>query len=92
MNTGEKFSIKYVTYDANRRSGGKIREWPIVRLSTKEERQAASSGTAKKKRNPNHYKHATRSFVVYNGEQSTGGLKKFHIYLLLEVNGKKVVL
>lgn len=97
MNTGRVFSISFVSYDKQRKRGGEVKEYPsaVLLLHEKEptkpkaDNRESSVGCPTTK---NYYEHATRAFrVVINGVQ-TSAIKKFHLFLVLRFNGKKLVL
>jgi hypothetical protein len=93
METGESFSIRFVTCDVNRKVGGKILEWENCRLSKllHERRGGQSPAVAAEKvpgLKPSHYENNTRNLVLGRSTQ----VRKIHIWLILAFNGQKVVL
>ena len=89
----ERFSIRFVTCDRARKTGGKIEEWHRCQLSRRrkagaEQPRAPRAAEETSSRLPNHYQNATRNIVQGNSSQ----VRKVHIWLILEFNGQKVVL
>jgi hypothetical protein len=89
----ERFSIRFVTCDRARKTGGKIEEWHRCQLSRRrkagaEQPRAARPAEESARRLPAHYQNATRNIVQGNSSQ----VRKVHIWLLLEFNGQTVVL
>jgi hypothetical protein len=87
----EPFTLRFVTCDRRRKTGGQIVEWQNCRLSgphrvrAKElAQQAADTGA----RHHRHYANGTRNVVIGKSSQR----RKVHIWLLLSLNGKKIVL
>lgn len=70
----EPFTLRFVTYDKGRKTGGRPVEWENCRLASKV---------------PGHpLRFATRNLLVGAGSQR----RKVHIWLLLALNGVKIVL
>jgi hypothetical protein len=93
METGEYFSIRFVTCDVNRQVGGKILKWENCRLSKllHERRGSQLPAVAADKvpgLKPSHYENNTRNLVLGRSTQ----VRKIHIWLILAFNGQKVVL
>jgi hypothetical protein len=89
----ERFSIRFVTADKGRQTGGKIEEWHRCQLSRRrlavgEKPRAARPAEESAGRLPAHYQNATRNIVQGKSSQ----VRKVHIWLILEFNGQKVVL
>ncbi|QIX60876.1 hypothetical protein HER32_06670 [Hymenobacter sp. BT18] len=87
--------VRFVTYDRRRKTGGEFRTLPAVRLASKKPARAklvpvpsSEAGTPPQRRPPAHYRHATRNLE----DTATGQLVKIHIYLLVEVQGRKVII
>jgi len=95
MKSGELFKIKFVSFDKKRNTGGIIKEYQ-AKQNVKKEKKVSENlpGAAPKKnsRNPKHFKHATRSLKVYANGIETALIKKCHIDLIVEFNGKMVYL
>ena len=97
MESGEVFSIQFVTFDKKRKTGGYVKHYPEARLLQKEDKKpvvkkSSSSSTARKTKNPNHWDNATRNIkVIVSGVESSGN-KKLHIFLITMFNGKRVYL
>ena len=93
----EPFTLRFVKVDRKRKTGGQIVEWTNCRLSGPRRgtsrhlaEQTALDAAAVGGRQYQHYHYAngTRNLVVGNGTQR----RKVHIWLLLAVNGRKIVL
>jgi hypothetical protein len=91
----EPFTLRFVKVDRRRKTGGQIVEWQNCRLSGPRRgssrhlaEQAARSAGPDGGRQHYHYRNGTRNIVVGNGTQR----RKIHIWLLLSLNGKKIVL
>ena len=94
-------AVRFVTCDRRRGTGGEFRELKAARLGSGK-RQAAEQPppvltgnpatdldtVTALVRNPDHYANATRNLV----DTTTGNLVKVHIYLLVAVAGRKVIL
>jgi len=76
---GAPVAVCYVTCDRRRKTGGEFRELKAARLGSGK-RQAAAK--------PAHFSNATRNLV----DTTTGNLVKVHIYLLVAVAGRKVII
>jgi hypothetical protein len=90
MDTGDSFSIAFVTDDEKRGTGG---EWIEVKNTFKHEWVSKTERAKLDKaqpqqevrRNPNHYEHSTRNISLANGE-----IRKVNIRLIRRFNGKTV--
>lgn len=86
------FALKVITADVNRGTGGEEllipMAWKHTAKTTREEQalQKKSETVARYSRNPNHYDNSTRNLKLPNGE-----IRKIHIRLIREVNGKTVL-
>src|SRR5690554_6748103 len=91
MKKPEPFSLSYVTCDQHRHTGGEIISLGKVLLSHNENMAkeldfvAPEKGISGRTRRPRHREHATRNVILPNGK-----IRKFHIRLMLQFNGKKV--
>lgn len=104
METGYPFSISFVSCDLQRKAGGQIKKYKEVVLNAPTEKQKESRKETKGKtppatkkrvrgrRNPHHYEHSTRSFRVCVNGCKTKAVKKFHLFLVLTFNDKKLML
>lgn len=104
MNTGLPFSFSFVSYDKQRKKGGDIKHYKEVVLNappaqdqtpTKNEATTESRPSEKRdgvRKNPHHFENSTRSFRICVNGCKTSTVKKFHIFLVLEFNGKKLML
>lgn len=100
MEKGNPFSIKFVSFDKQRKSGGEIKTIDkCVLTRTKGERKQHLGNEkfqkvvrGKRTKNPNHFHNSTRAVQLMIGDVLTESVKKFHFYLVLEFNGKKLIL
>ncbi len=99
METGNPFSISYVTLDIKRKTGGKIKKVLSAVLcgakpptENTKKLPTAKSLRAKPKRNPNHWDNQTRALQVLINGVPTSHIRKFHIFLITEFNNKAVYL
>lgn len=102
MGTGLPFSISFVSYDKQRKKGGELKKYKEVVLNAppkdKTKNQEISRQTIERKeragvsRNPHHFENSTRSFRICVNGCKTATVKKFHIFLITEFNGKKLIL
>ena len=93
IDAGEMFSVSYVTYDAKRKSGGNLREFPEAQITFTKKEKALFARSKKKASKPTaHYKNATRNIKTFIGGTEVAGNKRIHLYLITIFNGKTVVL
>jgi len=103
MNTGLPFSFSFVSFDKKRKTGGEIKRYKEVVLNadtTNKETTPAKVKTESQplknrvgvSRNPHHFENSTRTFRICVNGCKTATVKKFHIFLVLEFNGKKLML
>ena len=107
MEKGEIFSITFVKYDRQRKTGGQKRVFPEAILHTKKKEketaelvigrpltvveQKIEELNALKSRQPNHHEHFTRNLILCVNGHETSEKRKFHPPLVLEFNGQQVV-
>ncbi len=98
LDTGNWVSLSFVKYNAvNTKDNGTIcridrckimrkerteDNLPLIKGSTK----SANTPASRISKNPNHYDNSTRNVKLYNGQ-----IRKFHIRLLFEINGQKLL-
>lgn len=101
LESGTPVPVRFVTCDRRRKTGGEFRELKAARIGSGK-RQAAEKAApvltgnpeagletgTRLTRDPDHYANATRNLV----DTATGNLVKVHIYLLVAVAGRKVIL
>lgn len=88
------FSCAVYTLNRNSKKGGQLIQYENAKLlvGTKKTNLSEKAMTVvastlpKEKRNPNHFKNATRNIELSNGE-----IKKIHIRFIDTFNGKKMV-
>ena len=91
MDSGQPFSMSFVTYDKKRKRGG---EWinikSAVKLMAPEKQQkaieAAQPTFTMVSKNPKHFENSTRNIKLQNGS-----VRKIHIRLVRLFNNKKVI-
>ncbi|MEM9928922.1 MAG: hypothetical protein AAF840_03795 [Bacteroidota bacterium] len=106
MATGKPFSIRYVSYDASRKKGGKVHHFDEAILVQPEKEASAAKGrplTAAEqqairnrqenelRKNPHHSKWYTRNLRVLQDGTPTSLVRKFHPPLVVEFNSLRVV-
>ncbi|MGI4760584.1 MAG: hypothetical protein ACRYF0_07760 [Janthinobacterium lividum] len=90
----EPFTLRFMRLDRGRKTGGQVTEWRNCRLSQPTGVPAAVQVTAapaegeEASRLPAHFKNATRNLVVGASSQR----RKVHIWLLLALDGQRIVL
>jgi hypothetical protein len=92
MRAGNAFSIKFVSYDKKRNTGGIIKSFPEVKLIQKVKKETNASNLNSGEKKANKYANSTRAIKVFVDGMESSTIRKFHIFLLLEFNGKKVYL
>lgn len=80
------FSIRFITYDANRGTGGRIVDVDWAVLTTAEQARVQNIEKAEKAKQPRHYQNQTRNLKLRNGD-----LRKVHIQLITRLNGHIVI-
>lgn len=92
IDTGENFSVAFVTCDKNRKTGG---EWIEIASARKHEYISKQEKARLEKiqpeadvvsKDPRHYENSTRNLMLANGE-----IRKVHIRLIRKLNGKTVL-
>lgn len=87
----QPFTLRFVRLDRGRKTGGQVTEWPNCRLSRLKGAPVAPAPPAvgeEPSRMPRHFANATRNLVVGNSSQR----RKVHIWLLLALDGQRIVL
>ena len=86
------FSIKFVTADRKKQTGGEIITIDeAIKVVGKKKGEVIIDKRKKKDidiktKNPNHWKNSTRNIMVV----SSGEIRKIHIRLIIEFNGQNV--
>jgi hypothetical protein len=96
INSGQPFSLEFVTADVRRGTGGKlisVKNWMKVSGESTEERAPGQKPAPKQvpgaEKNPNHFQHKTIN--IYNPANRSVHVHKVHFRLILSINGKKVI-
>lgn len=87
----EPFTLRFVRLDRRRKTGGQLTEWANCRLSHPKGAAAAALPAREESeasRMPRHFANATRNLIVGSSSQR----RKVHIWLLLALNGERIVL
>lgn len=93
MESGERFSLSFVTLDVKRKTGGKIRSFDSAVQAKKPKPEKSNSVKTKSpKKNPNHWTNQTRPIKPVVDGIVSSQVRKVHIFLITEFNGKKVFL
>lgn len=83
------FSLKFVTADRKRKTGGEIIEVKdAIKCIGKKNGMVIYDGNtlSRKEKAPSHYENATRNIALPNGS-----IRKIHIRLIIEFNAQKVI-
>jgi len=91
LESGQPFDVVFVSWDKKRKTGGLVKQYKGI-IDKKMPKETHDPLPQKVLKNPRHYEHVTRAFKVVVNDVVTGTIKKFHLPLLLYVDGKKVVL
>lgn len=94
--SGEICSLKFVRFDKNRKTGGQfdiLQDVVLTQSLVKPEHEYAKEKTRdKNSKDPAHFQHSTLNFVqCINGTATAARPSKVHLFLIVEVNGKKVM-
>jgi len=102
MESGEVFSIEYVTCDHQKKQGGKKISFKEAKLlQRKKNKPTTSPGIEKttdsriktlKSKSPNHKTWFTRNIRILQSGKETGMIKKIHPPLIIKFNGKELTL
>jgi hypothetical protein len=107
METGKAFSLSCVSYDRKRKTGGKVVQYAeaiLVQAKKEAKANARRSLTPTEKRdieartahqgpskNPHHRKFYTRNIRILQDGHPTSIQRKIHPPLVIEFNGKRVI-
>lgn len=91
FNSGEIFSIRFVKFDAKRKTGGQIREFRHVVGSIHTTKKEQTSGAIQKKKQ-NHFDNMTRNVHLVLDGYPVEAVKSIHLNLILAINDKKMIL
>ncbi|PSR53911.1 hypothetical protein AHMF7605_10470 [Adhaeribacter arboris] len=91
----QPFDIVYCTADVKKGTGGEIKVRNGCRLSgikkvntePAEPTETVPVPAGKTSKNPHHFENATRNIIKANG-----AVRTVHIFLILQFNGKKVII
>jgi hypothetical protein len=92
--SGEAFSITFITADRRKGTGGERRHYPVAQRCRLHEMPAnllkrnGFRSTATDKKSPNHWENKTRNIYI----PATGEIRKLHIKLIVSFNNKRVLL
>lgn len=89
VDSGELFDVVVVSYNKENKTGGKVKKY--VSVCTKP-RHGEVKVSKKKRKDPEHKSNATRNLYQYIQNLPTSTIRKIHIFLIIEVNGQKVML
>lgn len=91
--SGNPVRLKYVSFDKKRKTGGQIKEMEAVATQPEnQQREPSPKSNVTATRTANHFDHFTRNFNQCISGEPTTAIRRVHLELLLEVNGKKVML
>lgn len=91
------FSVKVVSFDEQKKTGGKIIEYPcaimpIKQQSDEQEQESIFTVEQKTKKDPRHFKNSTRNIEEVIGGYPTNRVRKVNIFLILVYNGREVII
>lgn len=96
MEEDKPFDIQFVTYDKRRGTSGDLIDVEKARCTFKRSDRSKDANTptvpaadildVPVSRKPNHYENATRNLILPNGQ-----VRKLHIRLITQFNGKTVI-
>lgn len=92
IDTGKTVSLSYVSYDKKRKTGGDLKFLPEVIVTNPKENSGAVQLNPNSERSPNNFDNSTRNFYTCINGKPTSSLRKIHVFLILEIDGKKVML
>lgn len=94
IDTGEVVSLTYVSFDKRRKTGGKKKflEQAVVTNPRKPKSELSPLNKSERSVSPNNKKNSTRNFRKCINGKPTNAIRKVHVFLILEVNGQKVML
>lgn len=104
MRLGDIFSIKYITYDRQRKTGGELNSFDECQLLDKAKVDALNGRALthleelrirvdnEDKRDPNHDKWGTLNIIILQDGQPTSMIRKIHPLLVTQFNEHKVTL
>jgi hypothetical protein len=90
IDSGEPFSMTYITADRKKGTGGQIKackNWVKCDLATMPEPILRRNKMYEVARDPKHIEHRTKNIM----NPATRDIRKVHIRLITEFNGKRVV-
>jgi hypothetical protein len=90
IDTGLPFAMTYVTADRKKGTGGQIKHcknWVKCDLATMPEPVLRRNKVYELTKNPNHQDHKTKNIM----NPATRDIRKVHIRLITEFNGRRVV-
>lgn len=84
------FSITYISFNKRTGKGGQVISYPNCYLKVLNNTGSKTIRNKKRieARQPNHWKNSTRNIEPIG----SGEIRKFHIWLMIEFNGKEVVI
>lgn len=84
------FSITYISYNKRSGKGGQVISFPscYLRVLNNTGSKIIRNKKRLEARQPNHWKNSTRNIEPIG----SGEIRKFHIWLMIEFNGKEVVI
>lgn len=94
LESGKVCSLRYVSFDKQRKSGGKLKFIHEAMLTV----PRSTDGTfkhdpveVKRERQPAHPANGTRNFYKCIDGQITMTIRKIHVDLIVEIDGKRVM-
>jgi hypothetical protein len=91
MENGKPFSLRVVSFDKKRKTGGKVKFYDELIKVTPDHLPAAVASNSTP-RTPNHHTNMTRNYAHAINGRDTAIIVRIHLYGILEVNNIKVAL
>lgn len=90
IDTGKKVSLKYVSFDKKRKTGGKIKFFPELVVTNPRENLVPSNKKQSTVPSNNVQNHTRNFYTCIDGRQ-TSNIRRVHVFLILEIDGKTVM-
>lgn len=91
MENGKPFSLRVVSFDKKRKTGGHIKFYSeLIKIKGEGAHNPASDSVSS--RNPNNQQNMTRNYYHAINGRETSTVVRVHLYGILEVNNIKVAL
>lgn len=92
LESGKPVTVRYVSYDKRRKTGGKIKDHQVVITRMKSDRVTPEEARKKSDKAQNHYDNSTRNCFQCIDDEITMSVKTIHLPLMLQINNMDVML